>query len=157
MTVRAVCIGALEKVGLCLPVVSDIVGLLWRGGEDECCIVCCTRLAHLTDLRDSPFYYTSTNHIRPTAGRYSSVLPWLYICTLLHFRAARQGWSCVVLAVGLSLWTYADGIIMQFEVNTFRDQTSMISDHHCTHTVLAMRPTCHTSAATDDSSPHKRD
>ena len=31
-----------------------------------------------------------------------------------------MGWSCAVLAVGLSLWTYGDGIIMQFEVDSFQ-------------------------------------
>jgi len=54
------------------PIVSDTVGLLWQGGEDGCCFVCHTRLACLTDLHDSPFYCTSTNHIQLTAGRYSS-------------------------------------------------------------------------------------
>jgi len=46
------------------------------------------------------------------------VLPWPYV-RRLYFRAARQDWSCAVLAVGLSLWTYADGVIMQFEVTRF--------------------------------------
>jgi len=32
--------------------------------------------------------------------------------TLLHFRAVWKGWSCVVLTVSLSLWTYADGTVM---------------------------------------------
>jgi len=59
--------------------VIDIVGLFWRGGEDSCCIVCHTRLAHLTTLRDSPFYCTSTNRIRLTAGHYGSIVLTIYL------------------------------------------------------------------------------
>jgi len=61
----------IRNVVLWLPVVSNIVGLLWQRGEYGCCIVRHTRLTHLTALRNSPFYYTSTNHIQLTAGRYS--------------------------------------------------------------------------------------
>jgi len=65
--------------------------LSWQRGDDSCCIVHHTHLAHLTDLRDSSFWSHLTN--------------WR---TLQHYCLD----YCAIMAVGLSLWTYANnGII----------------------------------------------
>ena len=70
--------GVRGKVGLCPPMVSDIVGLLWWGGEDSCSIVQHICLVRLTALHDLPFYCTSTTPIQLTAGHCSSIALTVY-------------------------------------------------------------------------------
>jgi len=82
------------------PIVSDVVGLLWRGGEDGCWIVNCTRLACLTMCA----ICHSSAHLLIAFDYLQDVTA----VSLLHFWVARQGYSCVFPAVGLSIWTYAN-------------------------------------------------
>ena len=79
-TISTACVGARGKVGSCRcpPTVSDTVGLLWREREGGS-TVCSTRLVRLTNLRDLPFYCTSTNPIPLTAGHYSSIAIIIYL------------------------------------------------------------------------------
>ena len=56
--------------------------LLRWGREDGCCTVRCTHRARLSDVRDSPFYCTSTNHIWLAAGRYCHTAVTMCLCAV---------------------------------------------------------------------------
>ena len=112
--------------GIMSAVVIDIVGLFRRGGEDGCCIVLRTHLASLTDLHDSPFFCTSTNHIWLNAGRYSMPydgLDYKFLRSGIALLGSPAGQPCAVIAVGLSLWTYNQRLVSGLQTRCWQQFT----------------------------------
>jgi len=112
MTVSPACMAKCGKMRLCLPIVRNTQHCTLAGRTEwtkqvmdnatRCSSVRHTH-RHIWSIcmihHSSAHLLIAFDHLQDVIA----VLPWLYICTLLHFLQVQHGWSCAVLYRPLNL------------------------------------------------------
>jgi len=169
MTVSPACMAECGKMRLCLPIVRNTQHCTLAGMREWTKQVMdnATRCSNVRHTHWHVWVWSicmihhSSAHLLITFDHLQdviAVLPWLYICTLLHFLQVQHGWSCAVLYRPLNLCRRNNHAVWsQLVSGSQTGPETMINTLHHTHTILAMPRTYHAFVAIIDSSPCKHD